>query len=210
MTTALFVDTFSRNIEVSTVSITEVPGKGLVMRFGAKVGNLWQLTAENEVFKPEMLILVATRGYAAQSSNGFVDTVINNRGWNTRIQAQIVGIQGMPWMEHKSLRVCKTPVEVLVLRESTEISPLQTHANRKPGSGWYSNHASADAARKAIDLRSKIRPNSVFIVEGQSDYAQAWELATPPEDTEGFAVDWPVEHNTTVFPESTAEFAEAN
>ncbi|KKS21426.1 MAG: hypothetical protein UU77_C0003G0054 [candidate division WWE3 bacterium GW2011_GWC1_41_7] len=41
MATALFVDSFSRNVEVSTVSITEVPGKGLVMRFGAKVGNLW-------------------------------------------------------------------------------------------------------------------------------------------------------------------------
>lgn len=205
MATALFIDSFSRNMEVSTVSITEVPGKGLVMRYGAKVGNLWQLTAEQEVFKPEMLILVAARGYAAQSSDGFVDVVVNNRGWNTRVQAQIVGIQGMPWMEHKSLRVCKTPIEVLVLRESTEISQLQTHANRKPGGGWHSNHGSADAARKAVELRSLIRPNSVFVVEGQSDYAQAWELATPFDDTEAFVVDWPLEHNVTIFPESTNE-----
>src|SRR3989344_2401684 len=176
------------------------------MRFRAKVGNLWQLTAENEVFKPEMLILVATRGYAAQSSDGFVDVVVNNRGWNTRVQTQIVGNQGMPWMEHKSLRICKTPIEVLVLRESTEISKLQTHANRKPGSGWHSNHGSADAARKAIELRSKIRTYSVFVVEGQSDYAQAWELVAPYEDKEPFVVDWPLEHNTTVFPEATEEY----
>jgi len=84
MATALFVDSFSRNVEVSTVSITEVPGKGLVMRFGAKVGNLWQLTAENEVFKPEMLILVATRGYGTPGCRRRLWGIRECPGWNTR------------------------------------------------------------------------------------------------------------------------------
>jgi len=205
MATALFIDSFSRNMEVSTVSITEVPGKGLVMRYGAKVGNLWQLTAEQEVFKPEMLILVAARGYAAQSSDGFVDVVVNNRGWNTRVQAQIVGIQGMPWQKKGGLSVASHPMEVLVLRSGTNIMKVATHSSGRRG---HSNPATAEAAIVGLKMRAKSEQNSVFILEGQSDYTQAWKLAayyTAYE--EEWTPEFPVEHRLDRFSDEAMALA---
>jgi len=174
----LFIDTFSRELEVFTVSVTKVADIGLVLRYGTKVGNLWQLTeGAYGVFRNEdMPVIVATRGYQAKTTAGFVEVVADYRGDNTRVRTYVIGIQGMPFQKRKGLCVLRNPMEVLVLRPGTNIVMLDTHARRKPGEGWHSNPATAAAARKGIELRAKIRPNSVFIVEGQSDYAQAWEF----------------------------------
>jgi len=204
MNTAIFIDTFSRQLEVFTVSVTKVADKGLVLRYGTKVGNLWQLTegAYDGVFRNEdMPVIVATRGYAAQSSGGFVEVLADFRGEGTRLRTHVIGLQGMPFQKRKGLCVLRSPMEVLVLRPGTNIVRLDTHARRKSGEGWHSNPATAAAARKGIELRAKIRPNSVFIVEGQSDYAQAWELVAEAEEayTEPFAPDFPEEFRAERF-----------
>jgi len=200
---ALFIDTFSRDLEVFTVSVTKVADRGLVLRYGAKVGNLWQLTEGGAygVFRNEdMPVIVATRGYAAQSSGGFVEVLADFRGEGTRLRTHVIGLQGMPFQKRKGLSVMSNPMEVLVLRPGTNIVMLDTHARRKPGEGWHSNPATANAAIQGIKLRSAIRPNSVFVLEGQSDYAQAWELTAEHEAyAEPFTPDFPEEFRAERF-----------
>lgn len=202
---AILIDSFSRKVKVSTVSVTQVAGKGLVLRYGAEVGNLWQLTegAYDGVFRnADMPIIVATRGYTAQSSAGFVDVVTDYRGDNTRIRTHVVGIQGMPFQKKKGLSAMSNPMEVIVLRPGTNIAALDTHARRKPGEGWHSNPETANAAIQGIKLRAAIRPNSVFVLEGQSDYAQAWELAAEHETyKDPFEPDFPEEFRAERFTE---------
>lgn len=200
---ALLIDSYNRHIEVSTVSVTKVADKGLVLRYGTKVGNLWQLTegAYDGVFRnADMPIIVATRGYAAQSSAGFVDVVADYRGDNTRIRTHVVGIQGMPFQKKKGLSAMSNPMEVIVLRPGTNIAALDTHARRKPGEGWHSNPDTAAAAIQGIKIRAAIRPNSVFVLEGQSDYAQAWELSSEHEAyAKPFAPEFPEEFRAERF-----------
>lgn len=229
MSTALFVNTYSREIQVSAVSVTEVTEsdarryeaiehssgvlevaqmprrKGLVLRFGATIGNLWQLTTDNGEFRPELPVIVAVRGYSAKSSAGFVDVVKDihggyRQGHPTRVHTYVLGIQGFPWQTHKSLRVLGDPMEVFVLRPETTMRQVETHARRKPGTGWHSNRDTAGAARTAIELRAKARPESIFVVEGQSDYAQAWELVAPYNTyDEEFVPEFPEEFRTDRF-----------
>ena len=203
MSTALFVDTYTRKIEVGTVSVSQVPEKGLVIRYGASVGNLWQLTENsygNFFRNNELPVIVSTRGYRAYSSAGFVDVVTDYRGGNTRVHSHIVGIQGMPFQVHKGLSVMSNPMDCFVLRPGTNITMVETHARRKPSEGWHSNPATAEAAIEGIKLRAQIRPNSVFIVEGQSDYAQAWELVAEYEEyANPFSPEFPQEFRSEVF-----------
>lgn len=198
---ALFIDTYNRNVKVSAVSVTEIPGKGLVLRFGAEVGSLWQLTDVDGVFRnADMPIIVALGGYAAQSSAGFVDVMLGYRGASTRIHTHIVGIQGMPFQKKKGLSAMSNPMEVIVLRPGTNITALDTHARRKPGKMWHSNSATAKAAEAGVKLRTAIRPNSIFVLEGQSDYAQAWELAAERSAyAESFSPEFPEEHRAEIF-----------
>jgi hypothetical protein len=200
---ALFIDTFSRALQVFALSVTKVADRGLVLRYGAKVGNLWQLTEGSSygVFRNEDLsLIIPTRGYQAKTTAGFVEVVADYRGDNSRLRTYVIGLQGMPFQKRKGLCVLRSPMEVLVLRPGTNIVQLDTHARPKDSGGWHSNPATAAAARKGIELRAKIRPNSVFIVEGQSDYAQAWELVAEHEAyTEPFAPDFPEEFRADRF-----------
>lgn len=179
--TALFIDTFKRGITVSTVSASQVSGKGLTLRYGAHVGNLWEMTADprSRFFKNESLpVIVATRGYKARSSAGFVEVVADWKGDASRVRSHVLGVQGFPWQKtSKGLSVLGNPMEVLVLRPGTNICQLETHARREAGKSWHSNLDCAAAAVTGVKLRSTARPKSVFVIEGQSDYAQAWELA---------------------------------
>lgn len=167
MSTALFIDTFSREVNVSAVSVTNVPNRGLVLRFGAEVGKLSRLTKNGELKNEELPILVATRGYHARSSAGYVEVVTDWRGdWNPI--RNVVGIQGMPWREKKGLALLAKPIQVRVLRPGTNIIPVAVHSN--------SNPATAQAALAGMKLRSKVEPEAVFVAEGQSDQALVWRL----------------------------------
>ena len=197
--TALFIDTFKRDLNVSTVSVTETEF-GIVLRYGAEIGKLEDLTATGTFFNYSLPIIVPTRGYQAKSSEGFVSVEAHpNGGWregcyqDTRISTYVVGIQGMPWMQKKGLRALGQPISVLVLRPGTNISLLPTHGN--------SNHATAAAAADGIALRAGVLPNSVFITEGQSDYTRAWELTADAAsyEFEEFNPEWDWEHRDYMF-----------
>jgi len=161
---AMLIDSFTRDLEVSIVSISEVPGKGLVLRWGATVGKLWQLVREERIFRSDLPILVAVRGYQAFSSNGFV-TVGWKRDSESEQTQSVIGVQGFPWMFNKALKPCKS-WEVSFLRQGAEIREVVTHARcDERGRMWHSNVATASAAEAAIQLRSKIFPLSVFVLE---------------------------------------------
>jgi len=202
MATAVFVDTFSRKVSVHTVSVTEVPDRGLVMRYAAEIGSLSLLTQENELKNEDLPILVATRGYAAQSSAGFVEVVSEG---HKQQKMQIVGFQGMPWQKKGGLSVASHPMEVLVLRPGTNIMKVATHSSGRRG---HSNPATAEAAIVGLKMRAKSEQNSVFILEGQSDYTQAWKLAayyTAYE--EEWTPEFPVEHRLDRFSDAVMALA---
>lgn len=192
--TALFIDPTDRqNMPVSTVSVTEVPGKGLVLRFGAEVGNLADLAGQFI----DLPVIVATRGWSARSSAGFVSI-------NCALPKQtVIGLQGMPWFKGgKGLRLLGCPMEVVIVG-GAEIRRIATHADGHYNSNW----ASASAADAALAIRGRINAFGVIISEGQSDYTHAWELRplrTPQCDQWGNyastpAMEWPVEHRLDRF-----------
>lgn len=210
--TALFVDTFKRGIPVSTVAVSQVAGKGLVLRFGAQVGELYEMTADprSRFFKNESLpIIVATRGYKAYSSAGFAEVVADWKGDASRARSHIIGVQGFPWQKTcKGLSVLGNPMEVLVLRPGTNICQLETHARREAGKSWHSNTDCAAAAITGVKLRASARPYSVFVIEGQSDYAQAWELAAFGDAyEEPFDPEFPEEFRAERFTDEALVFA---
>jgi hypothetical protein len=170
------------------------------------VGNLWQMTTgESGYFRNDDLpVIVATRGYRAYSSEGHVEVIANHRGNHTRQRQLVVGIQGFPWMKAKGLRPMGNPMEVLILRPGTHVRRLETHAGRGSGPypAWHSNVATAGAAAEGVQLMARIRPNSVFVMEGQSDYEQGWELSAQwdrYESEPGFVPEWPEEHRGDLF-----------
>lgn len=210
MTSAIFVDTFTRKITVSTVSVSQVEGKGLVLRYGAQVGQLYEMTADSRFFRNEDLpVIVAARGYKAQSSAGFVEVVSDWRGQASRVRAHVLGVQGFPWQKTcKGLSVLGNPLEVLVLRPGTNICQLETHARREAGKSWHSNTDCAEAAAAGVKLRALARPKSVFVLEGQSDYAQAWELAAFGDAyEEPFNPEFPEEFRAERFRDENIVFA---
>jgi hypothetical protein len=192
MTTALFVDTFTRQILVHTVSVTEVPGHGLVLRYGAEIGPLHRITKEHELKNGVLPILVTTRGYSAQSSYGFVEVI--TQGNHSKVP--VIGLQGMPWQNGGSLSIVK-PMEVVVLRPGTNLMNVPTHRSR---SAHHSNPATASAAHAGLKLRASVEPNALFILEGQSDYVQAWKLVAYYTAYENpWFPKWEEEHRSDLF-----------
>lgn len=204
MTTALFVDTHTRKIEVSSVEVTEVPGVGLVMRFGALLGQLEDLVTPGREWVIHVPVLVATKGFTARSSAGQVAVLGEERP-----RVPVVGIQGMPWMKAKALKALAEPIEVVVFQWGSTIRGVETHARREDHSAsesrFNSSVGSADAAIRGINLLREVRPSSVFVTERQSDRAQAWELK--PRSSERFEGDlaglmdpeWDLEHRAERF-----------
>lgn len=175
---AIFIDTFTRDLKVSLVSVSQVEDRGLVIRFGAEIAPLWQMTVNsaNRVFEnPGLPILVAVRGYQAKSSEGFVKVISGNG--NDFHRNFVIGIQGMPWQKNKGLAVVASPIEVLVLRPETNIVEVSTHASRRGPGGQHSNASCAEAALEAMKTKAVIQPNYVFVAEGQSDYCRGWEFS---------------------------------
>ncbi len=187
---AIFVDTYTRMLRVSIVSVTQAL-TGLVIRFGGEVGGLWDLTSKEQGgrFQTDLPVLVTQRGYAAMSSAGHVSVV----GGYHLPKNKIVGIQGMPWMKGtKSLRPSK-PIEVSVFT-GAKFVPVETHARRGEITRvgyrhWHSNKASAEAATAALAIRAQLRSASLFIQEGQSDYVRGWEIIPTSAEVAEFSAE---------------------
>lgn len=182
MSTALFIDTKNRFLPVYTVDVTTVPGRGLVLRFGAEVGPLKAITArrgQGFVTDLEFPVIIPTAGYSAQSSAGHVKVFFP---WDKR--QKIVGVCGMPWMDKKSLRRLTKPMDVIVVPAGATIKKIVSHTN--------SNPATADAAASAMRMIADLYPQSVHIQEGQSDVVQGWSVYHPGTDVPDPV--WVIEH----------------
>ena len=192
MATAIFIDTTSRELAVSAVSVTKTDTAGLVLRHGAKVGTLWDFSKKCHQPPAGVPIILVPKGYEALSSGGFVDVV-----WKDDVHwasTYVVGAQGM--MGRRALGPI-SPIQVLVLPDSTWIEVVDTHASGYP----HSNPATAAAAVAGIELRTQLRPSSIFVIEGQSDYAVAFELIPQPREKLGELPEFPEEHRKDIFPE---------
>lgn len=192
---ALFVDTSSRTLPVQTVSVTEVLGRGLVLRFGAEVGSLTSFSKRVVV---DMPIILSTMGYQAQSSWGFVETVASC-GWETSLKrVTVIGALGLSSVcKANGLVALGRPIHVILLPPGSSVVPVKVHGNSNPETNM--------AARAAMKLRSDLSPNSAFVVEGQSDSISAWEFVAPKQASRWdpvppvFEPEWPVEHQVDRF-----------
>ncbi|HEU0085659.1 MAG TPA: hypothetical protein VFQ59_01730 [Candidatus Paceibacterota bacterium] len=183
---ALFVNTLNRMLSVMTVSVTKV-ANGIILRYGAEIGMLGDLTVSGVFKNLDMPIIIPVTGYKAQSSSGFVEIVRRD----SRLSTHVLGSLSMPFFgQKKCLTVLPIPVEVLILDIGTHVKLLETHGN--------SNSGSAFAAEKGIRLKSQIKSESVFILEGQSDYVCGWELYQNRE-IERILPNFPEEHRSEMF-----------
>lgn len=194
MTTALFVDTYTRALNVSMVSVTEVPGMGLVIRNGVTLGCLEHLVNKDQERpnwfpQEDMPILVATRGYEALSSAGFTELLMP-RSMEHEDRDYIVGVLGMPWMKSGGLRMLRNPINVKVFAPGTGILPLPTHGN--------SNEKTANAAFAGMKLMVDAMGVSI-LAEGQSDVIQGWKFVLGREADSNWTPNWPREHNQAIF-----------
>lgn len=203
MTTALFIDTRSRQLKVSSVSVTEARPGELVLRFGAEAPALWDLEKWGKTgpvyhagpFKTSCPVIVPVRGYEARSSAGFVRVL---RGGLEASQytpeTHVVGLQGFDHEKPALRRI--GPMPVRVLPAGTEFRTVVTHSSGH-GSGAHSNSETADAAYTAVVLRSQVWGQTLFLIEGQSDYTRSWAFVPPTEEAEVPA--WPAEHRGDIF-----------
>ncbi len=196
-TTAILIDTFKRELNVSTVSVTRVEGRGIVIRYGGEVGTLNQLVEGGTFYNDDFPIIVLTGGYHARSRAGFVSVVVSSYGGADQrgTRENVVGMLGMPFQKGKGLMVLSEPLEALVLPAGTHIRAVSTHGN--------SNPASADAADAAVRMRADINRSSVFVMEGQSDYVQAFELFRPRFAEDRAIPVFPEEHQTDRFDDAS-------
>lgn len=187
LSTAILIETSDRkNLSVSAVAVTEVPNRGLVLRFGAEIGSLDEVVGH--IF--ELPVIVSVRGWNAYSSAGFISVE------SSLPRQTVIGIQGLPWMGKKSLRLLGEPMEVVVFSSGARIKKIDTH-----GIGKNSNPAAAAAANLALEIMAQIDPLRVIISEGQSDYTVAWEVRALPSSDEHAepVIEWPTEHRLDRF-----------
>jgi len=176
---ALFLDTYNRMLKIFTVSVTQVGGE-LVLRFGADVGGLRDFSS----YSSNLPVIMTLSGYTAMSSAGFVRLLYWPDNRNEKI---VIGICGMPWQrKSKALARCK-PMQVKMFPKFS-IEKIETHGN--------SNWSTAAAAQRGIELRANINHNgSVYVIEGQSDWTNAWEIKPHGEKIEAI----PEEHRAGMF-----------
>lgn len=187
---AVFIDTASRDLMVSVVSVTRTQSGGIVLRFGGEVGKLEQLP-ENYFF--DLPVMVSLRGYTARQSGGYVKTYPKREN-SSHV---VVGCQGMPWQKgSKSLIRLKEPFEIQFFPGGGRIEAVETH--HRPGR-FHSNEATARAASLAIKMMADIG-HQLLIEEGQSDYARAWRFEREESSEESW-MDYsiPEEHREDIF-----------
>jgi hypothetical protein len=192
---AVFIDTASRDLMVSVVSVTRTQFGGIVLRFGGEVGKLERLP-ENYFF--DLPVMVSLRGYNSRQSAGYVKTYPKRPHDNF----VVVGCQGMPWQKgSKSLIRLNEPFEVQFFPAGGRIEAVETH--HRPGRS-HSNKATARAASLAIKMMASIG-HHLLIEEGQSDYARAWRLEHEESSGNYFISR---EHREDIFSSSSLEYSE--
>lgn len=195
--TALVIDLRSRELEAFTASITSLPSGRLVVRKATELGRLKDLP-DGELGLP-VLVLGA---YSAQSSCGFSEVFTPEFASGHH---KMAGGCGLGYMS-------RHPETGIPMRKGDALRSL-TNKKGEDFSLWYipepmlrklkgagnSNVATADAAIAGHKLFARMHKEFV-IVEGQSDWANAWSLKPKKEGV--FRPEFPVEHRPEVFRET--------
>jgi hypothetical protein len=184
MSMALVVDCRSRDLRVFFASVTEAANRGLVLRFGADLGRLEDLSG-GEI--PQDVIVLGS--YAARGSAGFA-RVERPVGYHARWMA---GGAGLDREERDGLRPMFARVggtiPAVVIVGGCELAKVSTHQN--------SNPATAAAAVAGLRLRAEMR-GEVVVLEGQSDVVRGWAFK-PTLPQNGLGGKFPAEHRQDVF-----------
>jgi hypothetical protein len=176
ISTALFLDTHKRTLAVSTVSVKQFESGGLVLRFAADLGSILHLAFDEIPWMPEMPIITNVKGFKAEKSSGFAEVLYNPGSLKplAYIETTVVGVCGFPWMHNPSLKHFTEPMPVLVHRSGTFVRRIKTHTNF--------NSYTAEAAKEGIKLLALRNTQAAYLIEGQSNWTNGWEItASPPE-----------------------------
>lgn len=188
---ALFIDTRERRLPIYSVSVTKVGDEErrmVVLRMGAEVGTLHDV----EGFYFDAPVLVATNGYQARSSAGFVE--VTNYKCHPQHHANVVGLCGFPNKSGKiqGLKVLGDPVNCVVLGKG-QVRRVTGMAN--------SNSATAEAAIEGLRVRSSMT-GKLLVIEGQSDRATGFvfEASLSDPETGSWYIGLPCEHRDRFSP----------
>jgi hypothetical protein len=158
---AIFVD--SRDLAAYRVSVSRVPGIGLVMRCVAPIGFLPELMEKN--IEPPLII--STRGNNSRST-GFVKI----EGGRAHLE-HVVGIAGFPFQtKPDAFRALPAPMQVVIVPAGTRMEKIKTDTK------------TARAAFRAIEAKSSARKESVIIAAGNDMLVQGWEIFLPAENSD--------------------------
>jgi hypothetical protein len=161
MDEAIFAD--SRDLAAYAVSVSRVPGIGLVMRCVASIGFLPELMEKN--IEPPLII--STRGNNNRST-GFV--II--KGGKSHLE-YVVGITGFPFQaKPDAFRALPAPMQVVIVPAGTRMEKIRTDAK------------TARAAFRAIEAKSNVQKESVIIAAGNDMLVQGWECFLPAENSD--------------------------
>ena len=161
--TAIFVD--SKDLTTYAVSVTRVPGIGLVMRYSGVSGYLPEIIEAQNLDPP---LIISTRGFGTEST-GFVRI----EGGKSH-REYVVGITGFPFQEKPdAFRALPIPMEVIIVPTGTRMEKIPT--NRK-------HTATARAAFQAI--KARCGTDSAIIADGSSMLVRGWEIFLPASDSD--------------------------
>lgn len=150
---AIFAD--SRDLAAYAVSVTRVPGIGLVMRCENSIGFLPELMEK----KIESPLIISTRGNNNQST-GFVKI----EGGRSHLE-HVVGITGFQFQtKPDAFRALPTPMQVVIVPAGTLMQKIKTDTR------------TARAAFRVIEAKSSARRESVIIAAGNDMLVQGWEI----------------------------------
>jgi hypothetical protein len=161
--TAVFVD--SRDLTAYTVSVTRVPGIGLVIRYSSASGFLPEIIEAKNLDSP---LIISTRGFGTEST-GFVRI----EGGKSH-REYVVGITGFPFQEKpNAFRALPIPMEVIIVPTGTRMEKIPT--NRK-------HTATARAAFQAV--KARCGTDSAIIADGSSILVRGWEIFLPASNSD--------------------------
>lgn len=161
---AILIDSCKPSIPVFAVSVTEVKGHGLVLRFAAELGTLSDVLNDVQIGIP---VLVLKRG--CRDEEHIVRVAVNG---HSNI-CQVAGICGFPWMTFPALRRtwASSGWSCVVLSPSVTIRRTMTHTNINPATA----QAAVDGISQWIGAKA-----GCYVTEHRTkqltECALAWEF----------------------------------
>lgn len=187
--TILVIDTRSRDLKSFFASATKDKNGDLVLRYASEA-KLPQIPVGSTKVLPFPILIMGT--FRAQSSAGHAGSI--GQGG---IPAKVVGGLGEPF-GRGGLKRLRKPIAGRLLPKGTTLFPQDQNSS--------SNTASAQAAWEGLKFMAEMDEQSLWLVEGQSDYTRSWKFTSPKE------VIYPAirdEHQISVFEPSMAPVKDA-